>query len=92
MLRMPVVLHVTGRPQPVKAVTVAVSEVGAMVLVADPLPVSAKLTVENPSTNKRVGAKVSRAATLSAEGALIPIEFDEPAASFWNISFPPPSN
>ena len=92
MVRMPVVLHVTGRQKEIKCVTVAVSETGAMLMVYEPLPMGTQLIVENPSSQKKVGANVSRSPQVTAEGALVPVEFMEPAPNFWNIFFPPPGN
>ena len=92
IVRMPVVLHVPGRPKEIAGITVAVSETGAMLLVPEPLASGTRLIVENPSSHKKVGASVTRAPQVSAGGVLVPVEFAEPAPAFWNIFFPPPGN
>ena len=89
LVRMPVLMHVPGRPQPLRGVTLAVSATGAMLLSTDPLPVGTKLVVENPQSQRKAGASVTRASKVTSEGAIIPVEFAEPAPSFWNIFFPP---
>ena len=89
MVRMPVVLHIPERSKDISAMTVAVSESGAMLVLREPLPSGTKLVVENPATQKRAGATVTRAPQSTAEGSLIPVEFAEPAPGFWNIFFPP---
>ncbi len=89
MVRMPVLLHLAGRAEPVRGMTVAVSETGAMLLMKEPLPLGAKVEVENPKSQKRANASVTRAPQVSNEGALVPVEFVEPSPSFWNIFFPP---
>lgn len=89
MVRMTAVLHVPGNSKEITALTVAVSENGAMLLLQEPLAVGTKLVVENPRTQKRAGASVTRTPQVTAEGALVPIEFAEPAPAFWQIFFPP---
>lgn len=90
MLRMPVLLHVNGKPESLKAMTVAVSEVGAMLVVADSLPEGTRLVVENPRSHKRLGATVTRVPQKTAEGFMLPVEFAERASSFWDVVFPAP--
>lgn len=90
MLRMPVLLHLTGREEALKVMTVAVSEVGAMLVVQDSLPEGTRLVVENPRSQKRLGATITRAPQKTAEGFMLPVEFAERAAGFWDVVFPPP--
>ena len=92
MVRMPVVLHIPERAKEIQAMTVAVSETGAMLVLREQLPSGTKLVVENPATQKRAGATVTRAPHSTAEGSLMPVEFAEPAPGFWNIFFPPPGS
>lgn len=94
MVRVPVILHVQGRQKELSltGVTVAVSETGGMLLVSMPLEAGTKVILENPATQKRVGATVTRHSQPNPEGALVPVEFAEPAPAFWNIFFPPPGN
>ncbi len=89
MLRMPVLLHVPGQPLAVQGMTVAVSEVGAMIVIRDPLPAGTRLIVEIPHSQKRIGASVTRSPQITAEGALLPVEFAENAPAFWSVFFPP---
>jgi hypothetical protein len=86
---MPVLLHITNQPAPVKAETHTVSQTGAMLLVAEGFPVGSKLTIEHPQTNDRVEVRVVRAAQLSQGGSLQPVEFLLPAPHFWGVFFPP---
>ena len=89
MLRMPVILHVPGKQNSIDAMTVAVNELGAMLVLSEPLPLGTKLIVENPKSQKRLGASVTRAPQFSSEGSLVPVEFAARAPAFWNIFFPP---
>ena len=77
MLRVPVLLHVPGRAQAVRGVTVAVSESGAMIVIPESLAAGTKFALENPSSAKKVSASVSRPARMTPEGALLPVEFGE---------------
>lgn len=92
LLRMPVLLHVPNKPEPVKAETHTVSQTGAMLLVAEGFPAGAKLTIEHPQTNNRVEVRIVRAARLSQGGSLQPVEFTTPAPHFWGVFFPPAIN
>jgi hypothetical protein len=92
MLRVPVLLHVPGRAQAVRGVTVAVSESGAMIVIPESLAAGTKFALENPSSAKKVSASVSRPARMTPEGALLPVEFGEAAPAFWDIFFPPHGN
>ena len=92
LLRMPVLLHVPNKPEPVKAETHTVSQTGAMLLVAEGFPSGAKLTIEHPQTNNRVEVRIVRAAQLSQGGSLQPVEFLSPAPHFWGVFFPPAIN
>jgi hypothetical protein len=92
LLRMPVLLHVPNKPEPVKAETHTVSQTGAMLLVPEGFPAGAKLTIEHPQTQARVEVRIVRAAQLSQGGSLQPIEFVTPAPHFWGVFFPPALN
>jgi len=92
MVRMPVTLHIAERSKEISAMTVAVSETGAMLVLREALPLGTRLVVENPATQKRAGGSVTRPPQTCAEGHLIPVEFAEPAPGFWNIFFPPPGS
>jgi hypothetical protein len=92
MVRMPINLHLAGRNDPIRGVTIAVSETGAMLMLSEPLAMGTKLEVENVKSQKRAHASVTRAPQVNNEGTLVPIEFVEPSPAFWNIFFPPPGN
>ncbi len=92
LLRMPVHVHIEGKPEPVRGITHTVSENGGLIVLPDPLTVGTKITVENQKTQKTVEARVARPPQISNEGSLIPIEFTTPNPGFWGIVFPPPLN
>jgi PilZ domain-containing protein len=89
LLRMPVLVHLPGKTNPVHGFTHTVSANGAMIVLPEGLPTGTKISIENPKTQKKVEAHVVRPPILSAEGSLVPIEFTAPAPQFWNIFFPP---
>ena len=89
MLRVPVTLHVAGHEEPLHAVTLVVNNHGGLLLVADAIPPATMLTVENEHTGHRAAAHVVRTAQITAEGALVPVEFEEEQPGFWNVYFPP---
>lgn len=89
LLRMPVALHLANRPKPFEAETHTVSQNGAMLIVSEGLPEGTKFSLENPRSEKRVDARVTRAAQAGPGGLLMPVEFSTPAPTFWGIFFPP---
>lgn len=89
MLRVPVTLHVAGLERSLHAVTLVVNNHGCLLQVAEAIPAATKLTVENENTSHRAAAHVVRAAQITAEGALVPVEFEEEQPGFWNVYFPP---
>jgi hypothetical protein len=92
LLRIPVLVHLAGKANPIHGKTHTVSASGAMIVLAEPLAEGTKITIENPKTQTKVEAKVVRPAQTTAEGALVPIEFLAPSPTFWNIFFPPTIN
>jgi hypothetical protein len=92
LLRMPVLIHLPGKTNPIQGFTHTVSATGAMIILAEGLPSGTKLAIENPKTQKRVEAHVVRPPQMNPEGSLVPIEFSAPAPQFWNIFFPPSTN
>jgi len=54
LLRMPVLIHLPGKTNPIQGFTHTVSASGAMIILAEGLPSGTKLAVENPKTQKRV--------------------------------------
>jgi hypothetical protein len=91
LLRMPVKVLVTGKA-PMDGVTQTVSQNGAMILLPEPLAEGAKVSLENPKTQKTVEARVVRPPQINSEGSLVPVEFLTPSPHFWNIFFPPSVN
>jgi len=89
LLRMPVLIHLPGKPNPINGFTHTVSASGAMVILAEGLPTGTKLAIENPKTQNKVEAHVVRPPQMNSEGSLVPIEFNVPSPRFWNIFFPP---
>jgi hypothetical protein len=92
LLRMRVLVHVTGKVDPVEGFTHTVSATGAMIILPQGFAQGTKFTLENPKTQQRVEVNVVRPSQLNQEGALMPIEFLSPAPQFWNIVFPPNVN
>jgi hypothetical protein len=92
LLRMPVLLHIANRPEPVSAQTHTVSQNGAMILVSEALAEGMKLTLENPRNQKQVEARVVRPPQAAQGGSLVPVEFVTPSPTFWAVYFPPDAN
>jgi len=91
LLRMPVTVHVAGKPS-VSGFTQTVSQNGAMMILPEPIAEGAKVSLENPKTQKTVEARVVRPPQTNSEGTLVPVEFLTPSPHFWNIFFPPSVN
>ncbi|MGB7846766.1 MAG: PilZ domain-containing protein [Candidatus Acidiferrum sp.] len=89
LLRMPVLVYLPGKTNPINGFTHTVSASGAMIILAEGLPTGTKLSLENPKTQKKVEAHVVRPPQMNSEGSLVPIEFIAPCPQFWNIFFPP---
>jgi hypothetical protein len=89
IIRVPLTLKMMKSGDRLTAHTVAVNVHGAMVLCTTPLDLETKIEIINERTNQRAGARVTRAPRQSAEGFLIPLEFEKPTPAFWQISFPP---
>jgi len=92
LLRMPVLIHLPGKVNPLHGFTHTVSASGAMIILPEGLSQGTKLAIENPKTQKKVEAHVVRPPQMNAEGSLVPVEFVAPSPQFWNIFFPPISN
>ena len=60
LLKMRVLVHLPGKPNPIAGTTHTVSENGAMLILADGLPEGTKITIENPKSQKSVEARVVR--------------------------------
>ncbi|SRR5208283_1125233 len=89
LLRIPILVHLTGKANPIHGVTHTVSATGAMIILPEGLSQGTKFSIEIPKTQKKVEVNVVRPPTLNAEGSLIPVEFTTPSPNFWNIFFPP---
>jgi hypothetical protein len=93
IIRVPVTLELTknGRVLKVSAYTIAVNIHGAMIICPESVDSETKVEIINDRTRERASARVTRTPRQSAEGYLIPLEFDKPFPMFWQISFPPSS-
>ena len=89
LLRIPILIHLPGKSNPLHGVTHTVSASGAMIILPEGLSQGTKLSIENPKTQKKVEAHVVRPPQMNPEGSLIPIEFTVASPQFWNIFFPP---
>ena len=89
LLKMPIVIHLPGKTNPLHGFTHTVSASGAMIILPEGLPQGTKLSIENPKTQKKAEAHVVRPPQMNPEGSLIPVEFTAPSPQFWNIFFPP---
>ena len=92
LLRMPVILHMKDKPEPLSGTTHTVSATGAMIILRQGLETGTKFILENPKTQQRVEVNVVRPSQPNAEGQLVPVEFLTPSPNFWNIFFPPNLN
>ena len=91
LLKMPVVVHIPGKTNPLHGFTHTVSANGAMIILPEGLANGTKFTLENPKAQKKVEVHVVRPPQLNAEGSLVPVEFMTASPNFWNIFFPPNS-
>jgi hypothetical protein len=93
IIRVPVTLELTkgGKMLKVSAYTIAVNIHGAMIICPESVDSETKVEIINDRTRDRANARVTRTPRHSAEGYLIPLEFDKPFPMFWQISFPPSS-
>ena len=91
VIRVPVTLHLklAGQAHTIRAETVAVNDHGAMLLCARTLDADTRLEMQNDRTRQRLPCRVTRTPRDTAEGFLIPVEFETPSPGFWQISFPP---
>ena len=92
LLRMPVVVHLKDKPEPISGTTHTVSATGAMIILPHGLAAGTKFILENPRTQQKIEVNVPRPAQINQEGSLVPVEFLSPAPQFWNIFFPPTIN
>jgi hypothetical protein len=89
LVRISVLVHLPGKPNPLQGFTHTVSANGAMIILPQGLPTGSKFTIENPKTQQKVEVHVVRPPQMNAEGSLVPVEFTTAAPLFWNIFFPP---
>ncbi len=92
LLRMPVLLHIPNRAEPMQAETHTVSQNGAMILMPEGISEGTKVALENPRNQKRVDARVVRPPQMAQGGSLVPVEFLTPSPTFWAVFFPPSLN
>jgi hypothetical protein len=91
VLRVPVTMkfQVAGQSVVVSGTTVSVNDHGAMLKCPRAFLYGDELIIRNDATRNEVPCRITRAPRESAQGFLIPVEFTEAAADFWQISFPP---
>jgi hypothetical protein len=92
LLRMPVIVHIAKKPEPIHGFTHTVSATGAMIILPEGFAQGTKFILENPKTQQRVEVNVVRPPQMNQEGSLLPVEFLSPVPLFWNIVFPPQLN
>jgi hypothetical protein len=92
LLRMAIIVHIAGKPEPIKGFTHTVSATGAMIILPEGFAQGTKFTIENPKSQQKVEVNVVRPGQMNQEGSLLPVEFLTPAPLFWNIVFPPNVN
>ncbi len=92
MLRIRVVVQVTGKANTLEGHTHTVSASGAMLVLPEGLAEGTVVSIENPKALTKVEARVVRPPQMSHEGSLVPIEFTSPSPNFWGIFFPPAIN
>src|SRR5262249_10025812 len=92
LLRMPVVIHMKDKPEPLSGTTHTVSATGVMIILLHGMSEGTKFILENPKTQQRVEVNVVRLSQINQEGSLVLVEFLTPAPNFWNIFFPPNVN
>ena len=85
-------VQVVGKANSYEGHTHTVSASGAMLIIPEPLPEGTMVTIENPTAQSKVEARVVRPPQMSHEGSLVPIEFTSPSPNFWGIFFPPAVN
>jgi hypothetical protein len=91
IIQVPVTVQATvaGEKISLSAQTVSVNTHGAMILCPRSFDADTVLVVVNDRTRGRATARVTRAPRESQGKHLVPVEFDQPAPTFWQISFPP---
>jgi hypothetical protein len=91
MIQVPVTVQATvaGQKLSLSAHTVSVNTHGAMILCSRSFDEETVLVIINDRTRERATARVTRAPRESQGKHLVPVEFDQPAPTFWQISFPP---
>ncbi len=93
MIRIPVTLQysVANQGVTVRAHTVSVNDHGALLVCPRRIEAGMSLELQNEHTRQRVAGRTTRSPQETAEGFLVPVEFESRKESFWNISFPPPN-
>ena len=92
LLKMRVLIHLAGKPEPMEGHTHTVSASGAMLILREGLAQGTKFILENPKTQQKVEVNVVRPPQMNQDGSLVPVEFLAAAPQFWNIFFPPNIN
>ena len=88
-MRVSVELAQEGKTIKFDATTESVNDHGAMLVCPRLVAPNTQLQIKCDQTRHQQLCRVTRAPIESAEGFLVPVEFNEPAPAFWGISFPP---
>lgn len=92
VLTVPVVVSVRtvdGRMKSAKAKTQVVNAHGGLLLSDLQVFTGQEFDLSNPKTGATKRCRVVRAEQSDAQGYSVAFQFDEPAANFWPVSFPP---
>ena len=73
-----------------RASTLVVNAHGALIRLREPVSVGQKLRIKNLSTNEEACCEVMDVNPGNAASREVGVEFSEPCAHFWRVSFPPP--
>lgn len=93
VLTVPIVLSVRtmdGRVRSEKAKTLVVNAHGGLLISDLQVITGQEFDLTNPKTGVTKRCRVVRAEESDDQGFSVAFQFDEPAANFWPVSFPPP--
>ena len=92
VLTVPIVLSVRtmdGRVRSEKAKTQVVNAHGGLLISDLQVATGQEFDLTNPKTGMTKRCRVVRAEESDDQGFSVAFQFDEPAANFWPVSFPP---
>jgi hypothetical protein len=92
VLRMPILLRAMmsdGNRAQVQGFTLVVNAHGGLLQSTLSVAVNQRIALLHPQSDQQVACRVVRTEQVSPEAINVAFEFDEPAAHFWPVSFPP---